>query len=124
MEIMLSIICTESGFRSYAKASTSSASGYCQIIKSTAKWIYEDKLQYGTYDADNHVSIMTSNWKLNIEISCRLMYSLYYNNGKTWENAVKRYYGSTSASENEKYLNKVNSNMNDLFNMEISELNK
>jgi hypothetical protein len=124
LELMLSIICTESGFRSDAKAKTSSASGYCQIIKSTAKWIYEDKLQWGDYDVNNHVEIMTTNWRLNMIISCRLMQVLYHNNGKSWENAVKRYYGSTSASENEIYLNKVNFNMNNLFNMEISELNK
>ena len=117
MEIMLSLICTESGFRSTAKASSSSASGYCQVIKGTAKWVYEDLLKYGKYDTTQHTEIMTTNWKLNIEISCRLMYSLYHNNGQSWENAIRKYYGSTTASENDKYLNKVNTNMCELFNL-------
>jgi hypothetical protein len=122
MELMLSLIATESSFKSDACAKTSSASGYCQIIKSTAKWIYEDKLNYGEYDVENHREIMTSNWRLNIEISCRLMYSLYHNNGKSWENAVKKYYGSTNPADNITYLNKVNHNMNDLFDIDISNL--
>lgn len=122
MELMLSLICTESSFRSYAKAETSSASGYCQIIKSTAKWIYEDKLHYGEYDVENHREIMTSNWKLNIEISCRLISCLYYNNGQSWVNVIKKYYGSTNEADNITYLNKVNHNMNDLFNMSVSDL--
>jgi hypothetical protein len=122
MELMLAIICTESGFRSNAKASTSSASGYCQIIKSTAKWIYEDKLHYGTYDVNNHREIMCTNWKLNIEISCRLMKCLYANNSQSWEKAVKKYYGSTSESANSTYLNKVNSNMSELFDMTTIDL--
>jgi hypothetical protein len=121
MELMLSIICTESGFRSDAKAPTSSASGYCQILKSTAEWIYEEKLHYGSYDVNNHVEIMTTDWRLNIEISCRLMYSLYYNNGKSWETAVKYYYSKTDPN-NIKYLNTVNSKMIELFDIEISDL--
>jgi hypothetical protein len=122
MEIMLSIICTESGFRSDAKAKTSSASGYCQIIRGTAEWIYEDKLHYGEYDVTNHREIMCTNWKLNIEISCRLVSCLYQNNGQSWENAIKKYYGSTNETDNIKYLNKVNNNMNDLFNIVVSDL--
>jgi hypothetical protein len=120
MEIMLSLICTESSFRSDAKAKTTSASGYCQIIKSTAEWIYEDKLRYGEYDVNNHVTIMTTNWKLNIEISCRLMHCLYHSNGKSWETAVKYYFSKTD-SGNITYLNTVNAHMNELFDMSVSD---
>lgn len=122
MEIMLSIICTESSFRSTAKATTSSASGYCQVTKGTAKWIYEDKLNYGVYDIDNHTEIMTTNWELNMEISCRYMYYLYHNSNKSWELAVQKYYGSSNSEDNIMYLNKVNTNMNDLFGMNISDI--
>ena len=121
MEIMLSIICTESSFRSYVKASTSSASGYCQVIKGTAKWVYEDLLKYGTYDVDNHTEIMTTNWRLNMEISCRLMYCLYWNSNQSWESAVQKYYGGGTEA-NLIYLNKVNSNMMDLFNITIADI--
>lgn len=122
MELMLSLICTESSFRSDAKAETSTASGYCQIIKSTAEWIYEDKLHYGEYDVENHREIMTTNWKLNIEISCRLISCLYYNNAQSWTDAIKKYYGSTNDVDNIIYLNKVNHNMIDLFNITIYDL--
>lgn len=122
MEVMLSLICTESGFHSTAKAKTSSASGYCQIIKSTAQWVYENLLKYGTYDIDNHTEIMTTNWKLNIEISCRLMYCLYWNNNQSWDNAIRRYYGSTVESDNDTYLGIVNSHMIDLFGITTADL--
>lgn len=124
MEIMLSVICQESGFRSNAKATTSSASGYCQIIKGTAKWMYEDWLRYGTYDVNNHREIMTTNWELNLEIACRYMAWLYKYKGNTWENAIKGYYGSTSASENEAYLNKVNGRMTELFGLTVTDFEK
>ena len=119
MEIMLAIICTESSFRSYAQASTSSASGYCQIIKGTAKWVYEDLLKYGTYDTDVHRERMTTDWELNIELGCRLLYCLYWNSNASWESAIQKYYGGGTEA-NLIYLNKVNSNMFDLFGMTTS----
>ena len=116
MELMLALICTESSFRSDARASTTTASGYCQIVKGTAKWIYEDKLHYGTYDVENHELIMTTNWKLNIEIACRLMYCWYWNSDQSWDDAIRKYYGGTEEGCNV-YLNTINNNMVDLFGM-------
>ena len=116
VEIMLALICTESSFRSDARASTSSASGYCQIIRSTAQWIYEDKLGYGTYDIYNHEAIMTTNWRLNIEIACRLIYCLYWNSDQSWDIAIQKYYGG-SEQACLIYLNTVNKNMSELFNL-------
>ena len=113
IEIMLALICTESGFQSDATSGVSSAAGYCQVIRSTAEWVYEDLLQYGQYNTTNHTKIMTTNWKLNIEIGCRLMYQLYRGYG-SWELAIQRYYGSDTES-NLVYLDKVNSNMYELF---------
>lgn len=121
IEIMLSMICTESSFRSTAKAPTSSAAGYCQIISSTAEWVYERLLNYGEYDVDNHVEIMTTDWKLNIEMSCRLMYCLYWNSDESWDIAIQKYYGG-SPEQNIAYLNSVNNNMQDLFNMTITDI--
>lgn len=113
MEIMLSIIYTESSFRSTAKSSTSTASGYCQIIKGTAEWIYEDLLKYGDYDIENHTKIMTTDWKLNIEMSCRYMYCLYWNADQSWDRAIQNYHNSKDTTF--AYLNTVNKNMNMLF---------
>ena len=121
MEIMLSIICTESSFRSTAKASTSSASGYCQIIAGTAEWVYEHLLKYGEYDIDNHQEIMTTNWKLNIEMGCRLMYCLYWNSSESWDIAIQKYHGG-SPENNIAHLNRVNNNMFDLFAITTSDI--
>lgn len=119
MEIMLSIICTESSFRSTAVSNISSAAGYCQVIHRTAKWVYEDLLKYGDYNytIDEHKILMTENWKLNIEISCRLMYCNYWNSDQSWDMAIQKYYGSTDKSQNIEYLNRVNYRMSELFDM-------
>ena len=123
LELMLSIICTESGFRSYAKASSSTASGYCQILKMTAKDIYEKMLKYGTYDTENHRDIQCTNWQLNLEMGCRYIYwcNTYYG-GDTWEAAVMKYHGSTNHESNEIYLNTVNQKMSELFGIEVADL--
>ena len=121
MEIMLSIICTESGFRSDAKASTSSAAGYCQVLSGSAEWVYEDLLKYGEYDTANHAAIMTINWKLNIEIGCRIMYCWYWNCNESWELAIQRYHGGSEEAKNT-YLNAVNDHMNELFGMSVADL--
>lgn len=121
MEIMLSIICTESGFRSNAQSKISSASGYCQVIKGSAKWVYEDLLKYGTYDIENHSTIMTTNWKLNIEIGCRIIYCWYWNCDESWELAIRRYHGG-SVDDMDTYLNTVNRHMFELFGLTVTDL--
>ena len=121
IEIMLSVICCESSFTSTVLSDYSTAAGYCQILGSTAKWIYEEKLKYGEYDIDNHDEIMTTNWELNIELGCYLMRFNYDYHGNTWESALKRYHGSKIPEQNEKYLNKINTRMDELFNMGISD---
>ena len=119
IEIMMSIICTESSFMSYSKAKTSTAAGYCSVILGTAKWVYEDLLKYGeyNYNADEHQYLMTTNWKLNIEIGCRFLYCNYWNSNQSWDRAIQKYYGSTNHSENVEYLNRVNKNMRELFDI-------
>lgn len=118
MEIMLSIICTESSFRSYiVSKSNTGAAGYCQITTNAAEWVYESLLKYGKYDTNNHVNTMTTDWRLNIEMGCRIIYCWYWNSNESWESAVKRYYGSST----DEYLNTVNNHMTELFGMTVAD---
>ena len=118
MEIMLSIICNESSFRSYAVSdSDTGAAGYCQITTKAGEWVYESLLKYGEYDTENHVNIMTTDWRLNIEMGCRIIYCWYWNSNESWEGAVKRYYGRSD----DWYLNRINSCMNELFGMTVAD---
>ena len=105
-----------------ATADGSSAAGYCQITRGTAKWIYEDKLHYGEYDEENHIELMTTNWKLNIELSCRLMYCWYWNFNESWTNALEAYHGGTGA-QNSAYIGRFNNRMTELFGMTLSDFN-
>ncbi len=122
MEFMLALIATESSFRSGAEASTSSATGYCQVTKGTAEWVYEDLLRRGTYDVDNHRELM-KNWKLNMDISTKLV-SWLYNRWGSYEMAAQRYYGSTSDSANAAYADRIDVRMTELFNMTIADIEK
>lgn len=122
LELMLSIICAESSFSSTEINKVSSASGYCQIIQSTAEWVYENLLKRGDYDVKNHRTIMTTDWKLNLELGCRLVQWLYEQNNESWTATVCKYYGSYSQTDNLRYLNKVNEKMNELFDMNVSDM--
>lgn len=118
IEIMLSIICTESDFTSTAKNPDSSASGYCQVLRDSAEWLYEDILNYGIYNKYDHTFIMTTNWKLNIEMGCRFLNYLYEYYGNSWETAIKEYHGGDIAEEIE-YFNDVNESSIELFNTSV-----
>ena len=123
LEIMLSIICGESSFISTAVSDEgSSASGYCQIIERSAEWMYETVLEYGTYDADKHQYIMTTDWCLNFEIGCAIMrynYDTYYN---SWEYAIKMYHGHWDPYVNELYFQYINTKMYELFGANFYEI--
>lgn len=122
MEFMLALIATESSFRSGAQASTSSATGYCQVTKGTAEWVYEDLLRRGTYDIDNHRELM-KNWKLNMDISTKLV-SWLYNRWGSYEMAAQRYYGSTDSVANAAYADRIDARMTELFGMTIADIEK
>lgn len=121
MELMLALICHESSFTSTAMSDDSSASGYCQIIRGTAESIYEDTLQYGSYDSYNHEYIMTSNWELNLEIGVRYMRTNYEENYHSWEHAIYAYHGGDN-SQNMTYFNNINKRVFELFSISVCDL--
>lgn len=109
IELMLAIYEKESQFYSLAKNKTSTATGYGQLIDSTAKSVYEKMLNFGTYDINNHRTIACDK-KLNILMSCRLMkYNI--DSYKTHRAAVEHYYGSKDDAANKAYANSISSLM-------------
>lgn len=96
IEIMLAIYEKESSFYSLAKNTTSTATGYGQLINSTARSMYENYLNLGAYDISNHRSIACDK-ELNIRLSCRLMKYNIDSYGSLWT-AVERYYGHPNQS--------------------------
>lgn len=110
ISIMLAIFEKESGFRSTAKNSSSTATGYGQLINTTAQSMYERFLKLGIYDISNHRTLACDK-KLNILMATRLMkYNLDMYCTK-WK-AVERYYGSGDEAANYAYASDINSRMN------------
>lgn len=109
IEIMLAIFEKESGFYSLAKNKTSTATGYGQLIDSTAKSIYEKFLNLGTYDMSRHRELCCDK-ELNIRLACRLMkYNI--DSYKTNWKAVERYYGHSDQSLCYSYASDINKRM-------------
>ena len=96
IEIMLAIYEKESGFYSLAKNTTSTATGYGQLIDSTAKSIYEKFLNLGSYDISRHRELCIDK-QLNIKLSVRLMKYNIDSYKSHWK-AVERYYGHSDQS--------------------------
>ena len=109
IEIMLAIYEKESGFYSLAKNKTSTATGYGQLIDSTAKSMYENFLKLGTYDMSRHRELCTDK-ELNIRLSVRLIKYNLDNYGSKWK-AVERYYGHPDQSLCYAYAKDINKRM-------------
>lgn len=109
IEIMLAIYEKESGFYSLAKNKTSTATGYGQLIDSTAKSIYEKYLQLGTYDKSRHRELCVDK-ELNIRLSVRLMKYNIDTYSSNWK-AVERYYGHPDQSLCYGYAKDINKRM-------------
>jgi hypothetical protein len=77
--LWFSLVEFESGYQSTSKSSESSASGWGQVIRGTAKSIYEDDLHLGTY---NHKT-MSTNKAINARMSIYLLSSLIKQSGIT-----------------------------------------
>ena len=107
--VMLAIYEKESTFYSLAKNPTSGATGYGQLIASTAKSIYERYLKEGTYDTFKHYQL-ASNKELNIRLSCRLMKYNLDSYGNYWT-AVERYFGHRDAGKRYAYAADINNKM-------------
>lgn len=102
--LMLALYEHESGFNSLAKNPSSTATGYGQLINTTARSMY-NRLSRGNYDIANHRSVAT-NKNLNIDLSVELM---HYNlvNYKTIEGALNAYYGHPDPNELSRYTNDI-----------------
>jgi hypothetical protein len=109
IEIMLAIYEKESGFYSLAKNTTSTATGYGQLIDSTAKSIYENFLKLGTYDKSRHRELCVDK-QLNIKLSVRLMRYNIDSYGTYWK-AVEQYYGNANKSLCYEYASDINKRM-------------
>lgn len=109
IEIMLAIYEKESSFYSLAKNKSSTATGYGQLIESTAKSIYEKYLKLGTYNTSKHRELC-SNKELNIKLSVRLMKYNIDSYGTNWK-AVERYYGHSDQSLCYAYASDINKRM-------------
>lgn len=112
--LWLSKVELESGYRSYAKSSSSSASGWGQVIKGTAKWVYENKLKLGTY---NH-STMGTNKEINTRISMYYLSSLIKENGVY--NGLIRYNGGELGA---KYANVIAGKLHNNTGMDFKQVN-
>ena len=109
IEIMLAIYEKESGFYSLAKNKTSTATGYGQLIDSTAKSIYENYLKLGYYDKSKHRELCVDK-KLNIQLSVRLMKYNIDSYKSNWK-AVERYYGHSDSSLCYNYASDIDKRM-------------
>lgn len=109
IELMLAIYEKESSFCSYAKNSQSTATGYGQLINSTAKSMYEKYLNLGTYDMSKHREL-ACNKELNIRLSCRLIKYNIDSYNSLWT-AVERYYGHPDQSLCTAYARDISSKM-------------
>jgi hypothetical protein len=100
--LWFSLVELESGYNSKAKSKSSSASGWGQVIKGTAKWIYEDSLHLGTY---NH-STMGTDKRINATISINYLSDLVKEYGV--QKALIRYNGGELG---QKYANIVSTKL-------------
>lgn len=99
--LMLGVIMTESEGHANAKNSRSTATGLCQILRGTGKYIYEDLMGNGrgTY---NHS--MAYDPATNIRMGCAYMGTLIRQRGSVYR-AIQTYRGKTNVSG---YVGKIN----------------
>lgn len=102
--LMLGIIMTESEGHSYAKNGKSTATGLCQILKGTGKYIYEDLLGNGKGTYTHQLALDPST---NIQMGVAYMGTLIKQRGSVYK-AIQSYRGKTNVSG---YVGKINSYM-------------
>lgn len=107
--MMLAIFEKESGFCSTAKNPSSTATGYGQLLNTTAQSVYEKFLGLGTYDIANHRTVACDK-KLNILMATRLIKYNIDTYGSYWK-AAERYYGSKSEANNYAYAKDIDKRM-------------
>lgn len=106
--LMLALYEHESGFNSTAKNPSSTATGYGQLINTTARSMY-NRLSRGTYDISRH-RVLASDKYLNIDLSVELMsYNLKSYGSIT--KALNAYYGHPDPNELARYSNDIENRM-------------
>lgn len=106
--LMLALYEHESGFNSLAKNPSSTATGYGQLINTTARSMY-NRLSRGTYDISRHRVLATDKY-LNIDLSVELMsYNLKSYGGV--REALNAYYGHPDPNELARYSNDIMNRM-------------
>lgn len=101
--VMLGVIMTESGGNANAKSKQSTATGMCQILSGTGKYIYEDLMGHGkgTYSHS-----MAYNPELNIRMGIAYLGTLVRQTGSL-HRAIRSYRGL----EDRAYYNSINKYM-------------
>lgn len=102
--LMLGIIMTESEGHSYAKNSKSTATGMCQILRGTGKYIYEDLLGNGKGTYNHQLAYDPAT---NVQMGVAYMGTLIKQRGSVYK-AIQSYRGKTNVSG---YVGKINSYM-------------
>ena len=122
--IMLSIYEIESHLQSTAINKTSYASGYGQITRSTATYMYETILELGTYGGkDNYKkhAELACEKEFNITITTELMSHLY-SKYKSWDLSVQYYFGHTDAAKRKNYSKIIETTLYNNYGFKYKDL--
>ena len=98
--LLLAIAMTESGGNEKSENSTSTAKGYGQFLRGTAKFVYEDLMKAGTY---NHNYAL--NGSTNIKLMANYLEYLQGNKSSIY-GMIESYRGINNCTS---YMNKINS---------------
>jgi hypothetical protein len=107
--LMLAIFKVESSFNSQATNSTSTATGYGQLLNTTAKATYEKILSRGKYDISRH-RILAKDKKLNMDMSVAYI-SRNIQKYRSARQACELYYGHPDQSERNRYISMINTEL-------------
>jgi len=114
--LWLSLVKLESGFKSTARSSKSTAAGWGQVLKGTGRFLYEDSLKLGKY---NHEK-MGTNKEINARMSIHYLALLIEEKGSI-ERALIAYNGNELG---EKYVSIVDANLKKYAGLSLSKLSK
>lgn len=112
--LLFGVVKLESNGKMKATNSKSTARGYCQFLKGTGKWVYEDMLKKGTYNHD-----LAFNGKINLEMGAEyLSYLMKKYNGNVM-NTFLEYNGKELG---ERYYHIVNNTLKKYTNTNLTKI--
>lgn len=115
VDLILSMIMAESRGIETAQNSESTAKGYGQLLDSTAKYCYDELLNYDDITMIGYTYDMALDGDLNIEMMVAYINYLYESNGCSVEAAINSYRGCNDSSYKytiNSYLSNNNKNIN------------